>query len=103
MRKLFCCNFWYDLVSARKNTQHRRPDCGGPDIAGDFGRAVFFDAEWTEPYMSRYYAILMSTYAYPVRNAKGEAVISTGGEGGPVIFDGGGSPLPSGGNIYWGG
>ena len=26
------------------------------------------------------------------------------GEGGPVIiFDGGGSPLPSGGNIYWGG
>ena len=26
------------------------------------------------------------------------------GGGGPVIiFDGGGSPLPSGGNIYWGG
>ena len=36
--------------------------------------------------MSRYYAILMSTYAYPVRNAKGEAVISTGGKAVRSLF-----------------
>ena len=35
---------------------------------------------WTEPYMSHYYVILMSTYAYPVRNAKGEAVAVLGAD-----------------------
>ena len=35
---------------------------------------------WSEPYMSRYYVILMSTYAYPVRNAKGEAVAVLGAD-----------------------
>ena len=35
---------------------------------------------WTEPYMSRYYVILMSTFAYPVRNEKGEAVAILGAD-----------------------
>ena len=35
---------------------------------------------WCEPYMSRYYVTLMSTFSHPVRNSRGEAVAVIGAD-----------------------